>query len=95
MIQFCRNIFGIDLPAFKCLPEPTVLQDKYPVRSQRDALQDVGGKQHGSMLLISGNLLIQVFRTLEVQPVHRLIQKKQSGFQDKSRDQECLFPVSG
>lgn len=80
IMQSLPDIFGIDLPAFKLLPDPAVLQDKYPVRSQRDALQDVGGKQHSSMLLIPRNLLIQVFRALEVQPVDRLIRKDQSGF---------------
>ncbi len=37
IMQRLPYILGIDLPAFKCLPDSAVLQDKYPVRSQRDA----------------------------------------------------------
>ena len=85
-MQHLPDIRGIDLPAFKSLPDLTVLQDKYPVRGQRDALQNVGGKQHSSMLLIPRNQLIQIFRALEIQAIDRLVQEKQSGFQGKNRD---------
>ena len=39
--------------------------------------------------------LVQVFRTLEIQAIDRFVQKEQSGFQGKSRDQKCFFPVPG
>ena len=38
------------------------------------------------MLLIAQNLLVQIFRALEIQAIDRLVQEKQSGFQGKSRD---------
>ena len=95
IMQSLPDIRGIDLPAFKSLPDLTVLQDKYPVRGQRDALQDMGRKQHSPILFIARNLLVQIFRTLEIQAVDRLVQKEQPGFQGKSRDQKCFFPVSG
>ena len=78
-MQSLPDIRGIDLSAFKGLPDLTVLQDKYPVRGQRDALQDVGGKQDGSMLLIAQNLLVQIFRALEIQAIDRLVQEKRIG----------------
>ena len=92
-MQSFPDIFGTYLPAFKRLPDPAVLQDKYPVRSQRDALQDVGGKQHGSMLLIPRNLLIQVFRALEVQPALRIPFKMEALYQ--LRHIRHLFPIGG
>jgi len=88
-MQSLPDIRGIDLPAFKSLPDLTVLQDKYPVRGQRDALQDVGGKQHSPMLLIAQNLPVQIFRTLEIKAVDRLVQKEQSGLL------EWLYPIRG
>ena len=94
-MQRLPNIRSIDLPVFKCPPDLSGFQDKYPVRGQRNTFQDVGRKQDGSMFLIFQNLPIQAFRTLKIQAVDRLIQEKQPGFQSKSRNQKCFFSVSG
>ena len=94
-MQCLPDICGIDLPAFKSLPDLTIFQDKNPVRGQRNALQDMGRKQHSPILFIAQNLLVQIFRALEIQTVDRLIQEEQSGFQGKSRNQKCFFSVPG
>ena len=66
-----------------------------PVRGQDSAIQNVGGEESGPILLVSGDQLVQVLRTLEVQPVHRFIQQEQRLLQSKGCDQERLFLIAG
>ena len=74
------------------LPDLPVVQQEDPVRRQGDALQNVGGKQQGSVVPVAPDLLVQVFRAGEVQAVDRLVQEKQFGFQGKGGDEKG-FPV--
>ena len=48
------------------LPDLPVVQQEDPVRRQGDALQNVGGKQQGSVVPVAPDLLVQVFRAGKV-----------------------------
>ena len=83
IVQRLPDFCGVNLPAFECLADLSVFQDKYAVRRKRDAFQNMRRKKHSTILLISGNLLIQILCTFKIQPVYWLIQKKQLRFQCK------------
>ena len=94
-MQGLPNVGGVDLTALKAPPNLAVLQHQYPVRGQGNALQDVGREQDCPVFLVPSDQLVQVLRTLEVQPVHRFIQQEQRPLQGKGRNQKRLFLIAG
>ena len=93
--QHLPDLPGSDLRAGERPADPALLQNQHAVRGQTDALQNMGRKQEGPILLIAAHELVQKFRALKIKPVHRLIQKQQLGPQGKCRNEIGLFQIAG